>query len=67
MYEDEDYEDDTIPCPQCGEDVYEDAPQCPSCGEYIIDRNAGPWSRQPKWFYVIVLVVVVILILSMVF
>ncbi len=64
MYEDDDY---TIPCPACGAEVYEDAPQCPSCGEYIVDGKPGPWAKQPKWFYFLMLVIVVILILSMVF
>lgn len=28
-------EDDTAPCPHCGDLVYDGAEQCPSCGQYI--------------------------------
>lgn len=41
-------DDDTEPCPHCGEAVYDDAEQCPHCGRYL-SREDAP-RRRPWWF-----------------
>ncbi len=48
--QDEEFDDsDTIPCPECGEDIYEDSPACPYCGHYITS-TASTWSgRSSLW------------------
>ncbi len=43
---DDDFDDpDTIPCPECGEDIHEDSPSCPYCGQYVT-FPANRWSGQ---------------------
>ena len=46
---------DTLPCPNCGQDVYEDAPQCPSCGHYVT-HDTRPLSGRPAWWVVLGLI-----------
>jgi hypothetical protein len=41
-------DDDTEPCPYCGEPVYEGSPRCPHCESYISEEDAPP-SRKPWW------------------
>ena len=47
--DDEDWDDDdeTMPCPLCGEPVYDDSEQCPNCGRYL-SREDAPY-RKPWW------------------
>lgn len=44
-------DDDTEPCPHCGEAIYDDAEQCPHCGKYLSREDAPP-QRRPWWFVV---------------
>ena len=44
----DDAEDDTIPCPACGEPMYEDSPRCPQCGEYVTAPGSAG-TGQPLW------------------
>ena len=41
----DDFDDDTVPCPNCGSDIYEDAEQCPICSEYITHGS----QIRPHW------------------
>jgi len=41
-------EEDTIPCPYCGEEIHEDSPRCPHCENYISDEDP-PVARKPWW------------------
>jgi len=44
--QDDDFDaSDTIPCPECGEDIYDDTPSCPCCGHYVT-MSASRWSGQ---------------------
>lgn len=45
---DDDDEDDTMPCPHCGEAIYDGAEQCPECGKYISEEDA-PRRSWPAW------------------
>jgi hypothetical protein len=43
---------DTVPCPECHEEVYEESAHCPHCGHYLsVDTN--PWSGRPAWWIVL--------------
>jgi len=42
---------ETLPCPECGEDVYEDAEQCPACGSYLTHRR----QISPLWWWTAVM------------
>jgi len=46
---DDDEPVDTIPCPECGEQVYEDAEQCVHCGYYLPHDLSRP-TRAPSWW-----------------
>ncbi len=48
----EDDETDTVPCPQCGEEVYEDSVRCPACGHYMVDSGHS-LSGRPLWWLVL--------------
>ena len=62
---DEDQMDDaTIPCGNCGRPVYEDAPQCPYCGEYGPDTGRGGWSNKPRWLTRLAVVLIVLTALA---
>ena len=42
-------ESETVPCPECGEEIYEDASSCPYCGHFVT-FSAHPWSgRSTVW------------------
>ena len=43
--QDDDDDPETIPCPECGEDIYEDAPSCPYCGHYVT-FSTNRWSNR---------------------
>jgi hypothetical protein len=62
---DQDNEQETYPCPYCGEDVYEDAERCPNCDKYISDEDA-PTTRKPLWF-VVALVLALAMLLGWLF
>lgn len=54
-YDDED-DDYTVPCPECGTEVYEDVDRCPNCGEYIIHSASTRdyvWGGRPVWWVVL--------------
>lgn len=40
-------EDETIPCPYCGQPVHEDSQRCPHCATYISEEDAP--SGKPTW------------------
>ena len=62
---DQDNEQETYPCPYCGEDVYEDAERCPHCDKYISGEDAPP-TRKPLWF-VVALVLALAMLLGWLF
>ena len=49
---DENDDDYTVDCPNCGEPIYEDVPQCPYCGHYVTSADFG--HRFPKWVVIII-------------
>ena len=57
---DEDDEDETCPCPYCGEPVHEDAEQCPHCEYYLSDEDA-PAAAKPWWIIAGVITVLAII------
>ncbi len=40
-------DDETMPCPHCGESVYDDAERCPECGRYLSPDDIS--HRKPWW------------------
>ncbi len=65
--QDPDLNDDfseTLPCPQCGNEVYEDAVRCPHCGTYIT-HDTNVWSGRPAWWIVLGLLGVLAVILTL--
>ncbi len=57
---DDELDDDTIECSQCGESFYDDSPRCPHCGHY---PTAMDHSRFPVWFRGVVIVLILALLL----
>lgn len=41
-------DDESIPCPYCGESMYEESVQCPHCGNYLSEEDR-PHKRKPLW------------------
>lgn len=58
--EDED-ETPTVPCPDCRRPVPDFADRCPYCGNWII-QTAGHSPRRTPWFIVLVIVIVLALL-----
>ncbi len=52
--DDDDEDDETVPCPHCLEPMYEDAVRCPHCGRYQ-SREDAP-RRYPWWVVIGVLI-----------
>lgn len=48
--DDSDSDDETIPCPYCGEPVYEGAELCPHCRSFISFEDAP--RRHPWWIWI---------------
>ncbi len=57
--EDGDEDNDTVPCPNCGEDIFDDAPQCPYCGMYVIDSATTTQAGWVKWTAIILIVAMI--------
>ena len=49
LYDTDDSESETRPCPECGSEVYEESIHCPHCGLYITfqqnvwSKHSWPW------------------------
>jgi hypothetical protein len=43
-------DEETSPCPACGEEIYEDAERCPYCGEYVLLGGGSPLAGRPWWY-----------------
>jgi hypothetical protein len=61
-----DGDDETAPCPFCGEEIYDDAERCSACGKYL-SREDAPADRKPLWFIVGAIVCLAIAILWAIF
>ena len=49
-YGDEDEEEPTILCPNCGAEIWEEAERCPECGEYFSDdARIDRRTLMPRW------------------
>ena len=48
VWDDNEDEDTTVPCPHCRRPIYEDSPRCPHCGNYISEEDTVP-GRKPWW------------------
>ncbi len=57
----DDDENETVNCPECGEEVYEDSEQCPWCGQYITPKVSE--SRFEKIFWTVIPLGMILLIL----
>ncbi|GAA4429669.1 hypothetical protein [Bremerella cremea] len=73
-YDDEDWIDDepedddqdyTITCPECGAEVYEDADVCPICLHAII-RDTSPWAGKSLGWVVLGMLGIIAMIVAMV-
>jgi len=62
--DDEEDDDYTVPCPECGEPVYEDAEQCPYCGSYITS-SSHPFEGRPVWWVVLGVIGVIGLVFAL--
>ena len=68
-YDDEsdDADDESAPCPECGEMVHVITGKCPACGYWLsdVDRQAM-WSGEskPMWLKVTAVVLLVVLLAS---
>lgn len=47
-WDEDDGEDETIPCPHCRREIHEDTPRCPYCGNYVSREDVAP-ARKPWW------------------
>ncbi|MEX0937150.1 MAG: zinc ribbon domain-containing protein [Pirellulales bacterium] len=56
---------DTLPCPECGEEIYEEAERCPYCGTYVIFHSSVWAGRSTAWI-VLGLVGVVAVVVALV-
>ena len=63
---DEDAQADTLPCPDCGEEVYDDTDRCPHCGQWIMPLAAvsSRPSRALTWVVIVMIVLMVILAIA---
>jgi hypothetical protein len=50
-----DDEDDLIPCPSCGRPIFDDAEQCPHCGDYVVAGSTSPLAGKPAWYVLLAL------------
>ncbi len=44
----DDDEDSTIPCPQCGREIHDESERCPYCGNYVSHEDTPP-APKPWW------------------
>jgi hypothetical protein len=61
--EDEGYEDDTVECPHCREEIDEDTQQCPYCRQWIENSDSPAAERSQGWFWPIMVAIGVAVIL----
>lgn len=67
---DDDEDDQTVECPECGAAVYEDAEQCPTCGNYIVHSTSQSdylWRNRPTWWVILGLLGILAVIVAMAF
>lgn len=64
--EDEEEDDYTVECPECGADVYDDVDQCPACGNYIV-HSTSVWSGRPTWWIVLGILGILAMIFALAF
>jgi hypothetical protein len=57
----EDREDDTEPCPYCGEPIYDDTVRCPHCEQYLSDEDVPP-ARRSWWMFLLALLCLAVLL-----
>lgn len=50
--DDEDDEENTIECPECGAEIFDDIDVCPVCGHAII-HSTNPWQGKSAWWIVL--------------
>jgi hypothetical protein len=65
---DESEDDDSAPCPECGEVVYVMTGKCPACGYWLSAadrRNSHAREAKPMWLKLTAVVVLVALLVGM--
>jgi hypothetical protein len=63
----DDPDDESVPCPECGNDVYVITGKCPSCGYWLTDadhRAAGSSDSKPFWLRATAIVVLLAMLAS---
>ncbi len=58
--DEDEYGDETVPCPYCGAAVYEDAERCPRCENYLSGEDAP--SQVPLWLKLTALVCLAVVV-----
>ena len=53
----DEYDDETLPCPHCGEHIFDDADQCPYCRQYISPADFR--KQTPTWIIVLIILTIV--------
>jgi hypothetical protein len=61
----DDSDEPTLACPNCGCEMLEVSIQCPSCGHYPSKEDAQP-SERPWWVTVVVVLCVIAMVLGFV-
>ena len=60
----DDDDDDTVSCPNCGRELYEGIPKCPQCGFWIIDDSPAA-QRARGWAWPIIVATLIAIMLVM--
>jgi len=54
-------DNDTVPCPNCGQEVYEDTDRCPYCGHWVVLTES--YSQRPIWQWFLIPAVIIAMLI----
>ncbi len=60
--DEDDPENDQLPCPSCGKMVYDDTDQCPHCGDWIVPLAGS--DRRSRMILIVVVAVTLLGVLG---
>ena len=60
--DDDEPEDDQLPCPSCGAMVYDDTDRCPHCGDWIMPLASAAGRKSRLWIVAAILVIIAMVI-----